>query len=152
MQYKNFKLIVFCSVLSLLSHAHAFLSTSEIIVKLGQYNLFDDSQLGEMGEIEKNEYGYPAWAATFSIVQNSDLASEDQVDAYAYLIALGIAQTNERDSALNAMIDYWLKQIKHLETEGCSPRNLSINDMESEFKARSNPSSPATSGENPPRD
>lgn len=147
MQYKSFSLLIFCGILSLVSSVYALPPRGEIIEKIKTYNLFDKSQLDEMCRIEESEYGYPAWAAAFSIVQNSDLDPEEQLMSYVYLIALAIDQTNDKDAELNDRIKYWLQQMDLYKEEVCWPENFSIDTLRQEFQARSNPSSPATSDE-----
>ena len=110
-------------------------------------DLFSEQKLDKICAIQTNKGGYAEWCSTFSTIQNSNLPLKQKRNAYINLITIAIAQTSPEDIELNERIQYRLEGMKRFENKGFRSEICTFDDLKTEFKARSNPSTSATSDE-----
>ena len=141
MQHRSFKFFVYLYWLIITTYVYSAVPTeNQAREYLKQW--FSDQHLNEMCSIQTNTRGYTTWCSAFPTIQNSDLSREQKINAYINLIAIGIWQTDHTDSELNERIQYRLEGLKKFES---ALGICTYDDLETEFKSRSNPPTPETS-------
>ncbi len=116
--------------------------------------LFSPEKIDVMCHIQNRNDGLCSWESGIDAIYNSELSEDEQLKPLVLLIALGVLQIEPNDQELIESVNTELGRLSKEDKEAFQKMGVgfTFDDLQSEFEARSNPSSPVTSGESSPRD
>ena len=116
--------------------------------------LFSPEKINVMCQIQNRNDGLCSWESGIDAIYNSELSEDEQLKPLVLLIALGVLQIEPNDQELIESVNIELGRLSKEDEKTLAKMDVgfTLTDLQSEFKSRSNPSSPVTSGESSPRD
>lgn len=122
--------------------------------KLKECELFPTEKINVMCQIQNRNDGLCSWESGIDAIYNSELSEDEQLKPLVLLIALGVLQIEPNDRELIESVKSEIGRLSKEDENALKEMDIDFTfaDLQSEFEARSNPSSPVTSGESSPRD
>ena len=122
--------------------------------ELMECKLFSPEKINVMCQIHTRNDGLCSWESGMDAIYNSELSEDEQLKALVLLIALGVLQIEPNDQELIESVNIELGRLSKEDEKALAKMEVSftLTDLQSEFKSRSNHSSPVTSGESSSRD
>jgi len=151
MKFKIYFFILGVSVCSCMGNLPDLASVRE---ELMECKLFSTDKIDVMCQIQNHNDGLCSWESGIDAIYNSELSEDEQLKPLVLLIALGVLQIEPNDQELIESIRSEIGSLSEEDEKALKKMGIgfTLADLRSEFKSRSNPSSPVTSGKSSPRD